>query len=147
MFGWESWMWLAVIILSVFCEAQTAALVAIWFMPAALVAMIISFFGVQLWIQVIVFFALSIASIIIFKKIFNKKLKNNAEAKTNVDAIIGKKCIVVEEICNIQAKGAVKLGGQVWSARSSDDDTTIPEGKIVVVESVHGVKLICKEAE
>ena len=147
MFDWESWMWLAVIILSVFCEAQTAALVAIWFMPAALVSMIISFFGVHLWIQVLVFFAVSFAGIIIFKKVFNQKLKSGENSKTNVEAIIGKKCIVVEEISNIHAKGAVKVGGQVWSARSSDDGTTIPEGKIVVVESVHGVKLICKEAE
>ena len=146
MFGWESWMWLAVIVLSVICEAETAALVAIWFMPAALVSLILSFFDVALWIQVLVFFAISIASIIIFKIIFNKKLKNNAETKTNIDAIIGKKCIVVEEISNIHAKGAVKVGGQIWSARSYDEDATIAEGKIVVVESVQGVKFICKEA-
>lgn len=144
MFGWESWMWLGIIILAIFCEAQTAALVAIWFMPAALVSMVLSFFDVYLWVQVLAFFAISIAGIILFKKVFNKKLKATEESKTNVDAIIGKKCIVVEEISNIHAKGAVKLGGQVWSARSSDE-SVIEEGKIVTVESISGVKLICKE--
>ena len=146
MFGWESWMWLGIIILAIFCEAQTAALVAIWFMPAALVSMILSFFDVYLWVQVLVFFFISIASIILFKKIFNKKLKVTEETKTNVDAIIGKKCIVVEEISNIHGKGAVKLGAQVWRARSNDD-SVIEEGSIVTVESISGVKLICKKAE
>ena len=146
MFGWESWMWLGIIILAIFCEAQTAALVAIWFMPAALVSMILSFFDVHLWVQVLVFFFISIASIILFKKIFNKKLKVTEETKTNVDAIIGKKCIVVEEISNIHGKGAVKLGAQVWSARSNDD-SIIEEGSVVTIERISGVKLICKKAE
>lgn len=146
MLDWETWMWLAVIVLSVICEAETAALVAVWFIPAALIAMILSFFNVALWIQVLVFFATAAILILVFKKFFNLKVKKDANAKTNIDILIGQKCIVTEEISNIHAKGAVKINGQAWSARSSDD-TVIPEGAVVIIERVQGVKLICSEVK
>lgn len=147
MLDWETWMWLAVIVLSVICEAETAALVAIWFIPAALVSMILSFFNVALWIQVLVFFATAAVLIFVFKKFFNLKVKKDANAKTNLDMLIGQKCIVVEEISNIHARGAVKINGQIWSARSADGDSVIPEGAVVLIERVEGVKLICSEVK
>ena len=56
---------------------------------------------------------------------------------------IGQLAVVTEEINNIEAKGAVKVGGIVWSARSETDET-IETGKTVTVTKIDGVKLIVR---
>lgn len=52
-----AYVWLAVVVLSVFVEGMTMGLVSIWFVPAGLTAMILALCGVPLWIQTTVFFA------------------------------------------------------------------------------------------
>ena len=55
--------------------------------------------------------------------------------------LLGKEAVVTEDINNTHATGAVKIKGTVWTARSSDD-SEIPEGEIVIVKAIEGVKLI-----
>ena len=138
---------IAIIVLSIICEAETATLVAIWFMPAAIVSLVLSFFAVPLWIQVVVFFACAALLLFLFKVCFNVKSPKENNKKTNLDRIIGERCIVIEEISNLHGTGAVKVNGQVWSARSLDDNAVIPEGKTVTIENIVGVKIICKISE
>ena len=49
-----------------------------------------------------------------------------------------------EEINNLDAKGAVKLNGMVWTARS-EDGTIIPAEATVTAVRIEGVKLIVKK--
>lgn len=135
--------WIAVIVLSVIAEVNTAALVAIWFMPSAIVATVLSFFNVPIFVQALVFTALSALFIIFSKTIFNKTLRPN-HTPTNADAVIGETAIVTERICNIENKGLVKVRGQIWSARSADG-AELEEGETVSVISIEGVKLICRK--
>ena len=60
---------------------------------------------------------------------------------TNVDAIIGREGIVCEAIRPLEGTGQVKVGGQIWSARTDEQTDCIPEGTIVTVLRVEGVKL------
>ena len=46
-------LWIAVLIASIVLEAATADLVAIWFFPGALIAMILSFCGAPVAAQVL----------------------------------------------------------------------------------------------
>jgi len=135
--------WIAVILLSVFAEAMTTALVAIWFMPSALVATVLAFFKVPLFVQILVFVILSAMFIIFSKTIFNKTLRLR-HTPTNADAVIGEQAVVTEQICNLENRGLVKVRGQLWSARSADD-TVLDPGEIVSVISIEGVKLICRK--
>ena len=140
-------IWLAVAVSAVFCETMTVALVAIWFVPAARIAMVLSMLNVDVWIQAVVFFALSVATITVFCAFFRRKiLAKQAAVRTNSDCLIGQFAVVTEEIDNLNAKGAVKVGGQVWSARSENDEP-IPSGETVEILSIVGVKLICKIAK
>ena len=137
-------VWLAVVVGGVFCEAMTVSLVAIWFVPAALISLLLSLFGVAEWIQVLVFFLLAFAMIVVFRHIFKKLIRDKqASVKTNTDRLLGKRAVVTEEIDNLHALGAVKIDGQEWSARS-EGDISIPVGTTVEVLAVAGVKLICK---
>ena len=139
------WIWLTVIILALVCEACTTALVSIWFVPSALVSLILAIAGVDVWVQVLVFFVISIACIVIFQSLFKKKLANSKKKATNTDILIGEKAIVTEKIDNLAAVGCVKINGQLWSARSENDDEEIVEGDVVQIMAVKGVKLVCRK--
>ena len=59
---------------------------------------------------------------------------------TNADRVIGAEARVTEGIDNIQGKGAVSIGGIIWTARS-DSDEVIPAGSLVRVLRIEGVKV------
>ena len=92
------WIWLAVIILALVCEACTTALVSIWFVPSALVSLILAIADVDVWVQVLVFFVISAACIVIFQSLFRKKLANGKKKATNTDILIGEKAIVTASV-------------------------------------------------
>ena len=65
------------------------------------------------------------------------------KGKANIRALIGQRCLVIEDISNINNKGLVKFKGNVWSATSLNENDFIEEGTIVYVHHVEGVKLVC----
>ncbi len=140
------YVWLALILVAGVVEVLTAPLVALWFVPGAFVAMILAFCNVPIYVQVIVFILLSAACLVLAKTVFRKFFQPKNE-KFNIDAIIGEKCLVTEKIDNIAGRGAVKVKGLEWAARTLSDDVVVDEGARVEVIAVEGVKLICKIAE
>lgn len=60
---------------------------------------------------------------------------------TNVDALIGKKGIVIKAI-TLHKAGQVKVEGEIWR---SESEQAIDEKAHVVVESVSGVTLLVKK--
>ena len=71
-----------------------------------------------------------------------KKYLNSRTVKTNVDSLVGKTCIVTEDIDNLRAEGQVTIMGQVWTARSVQDDMILKKDTKVRVKAISGVKLI-----
>ena len=136
-------VWIAVLVLAVITEAMTTDLVAIWFVPSALVALVLSLFPIAWWIQLIVFIALGLVLVLSLRRLCHKFLQSK-DNRTNTDALIGRTCIVTEEIRNIDEVGEVKLGGLHWSARAEDPDRVIAVGEQVTVLQIQGVKLIVK---
>lgn len=142
-------LWLVVLIVAILFEVRTSDVTAVWFMPAAAVALLLTFFIKEendlknLGIQIIVFVFVSLVSFLIFKISFNKKIKRTKKGQTNVTSLIGERCLVIEDISNINVKGLVNLKGSIWSARCSDENDLIEAGTIVVVDSIEGVKLVC----
>ena len=132
----ESYVWFALMVVFIIMEASTVTMVSIWFVMGALAAMIVSLLGGALWLQVVLFLAVSALLLWglrpVVKKHFTPKLE-----KTNVDAVIGAVGRVTEQISNVDACGHVKLGAMEWAARSTDG-TTIEEGALVCVDRVEG---------
>ena len=52
--------------------------------------------------------------------------------------------VVTEDIDNMEAKGSVKVAGQIWSAKSTKG-LPIKKESIVIVDSIEGVKLSVTE--
>ena len=61
------------------------------------------------------------------------------------DRIIGMKGIVLQTIDNQAATGQVRVGGQIWTARSQDPTVTYPEGSEVTIRAISGVKVIVSQ--
>lgn len=140
------WIWLALLVAFVVIEAATAQLVTIWFAVGALGALIVSLLTDSLGIQIAVFVIISLIAIAITRPLA-KKITDTKTQATNADMYIGKEGIVTESINNVNATGVVKVNGSVWTARTEDDKTIIPEGAHIEVIKIEGVKLIVKIKE
>jgi len=138
------WMWIAVIIAAIVIEVLTDQLVSIWFVPAAIVATVLDFCEVKLVWQIFSFLVISALGIV-FAKLFLTKLKPAENTRTNIDAIVGSRCVVTERIDNFAGCGQVKVNGQIWSARGAQEEDTFESGEILSIVAIEGVKVICKK--
>ncbi len=138
-------LWIIAAMVFALIEALTPQFVTLWFAAGALVSFILALFKVPFIYQVVAFVASSIIFLIITRPLYRKFVKKNQKA-TNADRLFGQIGIVSEDIDNDEAKGLVKIKGQVWSARSVDGQEIKAGTKVVPVE-IDGVKLIVKLAE
>ena len=135
-------IWAVVIVASFVVESLTSQLVAIWSLPAAMVALIVSFFVDDFTVQLIVFVVSYALCLVFCRKAVRKILFKKPYEKTNTDLIIEGIAVVTKAINNIESTGEVRIQGKYWSARSVDG-SVINEGTRVKVERIEGVKLIC----
>lgn len=137
-------MWLAVVAVLLVIEAITVGLTTVWFAGGALVAAIASWLGAGQVVQWILFVAVSLV-LLIFTRPLAVKYMNRDVSRTNVDSLIGKRAVVIQEINNLAQTGQVKINDLEWMARTKDDGCTIPQKAVVVIREVKGVKLIVEE--
>ena len=107
-------------------------------------AIILDFCNVGFVWQILTVLLLAIAGIVLTKTVFTKELPA-ITTKTNIDAIIGERCIVTEKIDNYAGCGQVKIKGQIWSARGVMDEDVFEVGDVLHVVAIEGVKVICKK--
>ena len=138
--------WLVLLIIAIVVEVLTMGLTTIWFAGGALVAILATLLHAPIWLQVILFMAVSLL-LLFFTRPVAVKYFNKDRVKTNVERMVGRQAVVTSEIDNLQGIGQVTLSGQEWSARSMDDTLRIPVGSVVDIVSVSGVKLIVKPDE
>ncbi|MBS5111528.1 MAG: NfeD family protein [Coprobacillus cateniformis] len=137
-----TFIWTLVLVISVIVEAITIDLVSIWFGIGAIAALIGEFFGLNPFIQMVLFTIVSIICIIVSRPLAKKYLRGNT-VKTNLDRVIGKHCLVTETI-TADNKGEVKVMGTLWSATSLDNEY-IKAGEYAEVISIEGAHLIVKK--
>ena len=142
----DSIVWLVLLIVFAVGEAVTVGLTSIWFAAGALGALSTSTLTENLLIQIIVFLALSLVTLLLVRPLARKYFIPRRVA-TNADRILGQEGIVTEDIDNLEAKGQVKVSGTVWSARSQRDEVPIPAGTRVRILRIEGVKVFVAPAE
>ena len=133
-------IWLAVALVMLVIEALTVGLATIWFAAGALVALLAALLDFSIAVQIVLFLAVSICLLVFTRKIFVEKLKAGSE-KTNVDALVGEKGVVISPIHPYEV-GQVKVGGQVWSAVGKNPDETFSVDQLVKINAIEGVKLV-----
>lgn len=141
--GTISIIWLGILAVLLIIEIATLGLTTIWFAGGALAALLVSLLGGPLWLQIVLFLAVSVILLIFTRPLAVKYMNKNVQ-KTNVESIPGKTGVVVQRIDNLQAKGQVMINGMEWTARTKDGEI-IEEGKVVKITAVEGVKVIVEE--
>lgn len=135
--------WLGIVVACVAIEAMTVSLTTIWFAIGAIFAWLIYLTGLGLEVQIVVFLLVSIVCLIFTRPIAMEKLKVG-RVKTNAESLIGQSFKVESTIDNINNTGTVNVKGQMWAARSLDDQV-IEKDEIVIVKKIVGVKLIVEK--
>ena len=125
-------------------EMATIGFLVFWLGIGALLAMVTSFLTDSILIQVIVFVITSILLLIFTRPLVNKFVKVPKEVKTNAYSIIGKKGIVISAINNIEGSGQIKIDGEVWSAKSANDDDIAKDTEVEIIE-IDGVKAVVRK--
>jgi len=106
---------------------------------AAVLAALVALGGGSVELQVAAFAAGSVASLAIVRPIARRHMRTPAHIRTGAAALIGRRAMVLERIANDEGVGCVKIdGGEVWTARSYDDDEVIDAGERVEVVEIRG---------
>jgi len=139
------WIWLGAIVLFGLVEAATAGLVSIWFVAGAVAALVATILNVSVGLQFAIFLAVSAVALAATRPLV-QKMKSGKTIPTNLDRVIGLTGKVTETVDNENATGAVYVDGKTWSARSADG-TVLPEGSLVTISKMEGVKLFVEKNE
>lgn len=138
-------IWLITAILFFILEMMGPGFLLFWVGVGALITMIVSLFTDSIAIQIGVFTISSTALLFCTRPFVNKFAKTD-NTITNAKSIIGKKGIVTKEINNLKGIGQIKIGGESWSAKSSNENI-IEEGAKVTILDINGVKAIVEKTK
>lgn len=147
MFEWlgENWwaLWLTAFLAFAAIEMLTLDLFFIMLGGGTLAALVADFAGADLWLQVLVFCVVSLLMIAFVRPLALSHLKGaSSEHRTNVDRLIGAPAVVMEPVT--PEAGLVKIGGDIWTARSAGG--VIPAGQKVVVSAIDGATAMVSAA-
>lgn len=132
-------IWIAAMVVFGVVEAVTAGLTSIWFVAGSVAGLIAACCGGAVWLQITLFFVVSIAALAFTRPLAKKLLYKDVTA-TNADRVLGQTARVTEAIDNSVPTGAVYVGGVTWTARSQDGQP-IPLDVQVRVVRMEGVRL------
>jgi membrane protein implicated in regulation of membrane protease activity len=108
------------------------------FAVGAALATVVSLLGVGALLSAVAFL---LASAIVFgtlRPIARSHRRLPPSIRTGAAALIGRPAIVLERIANNEGVGCVKIDGEVWTARSYDEDEVIDAGERVEVVEIRG---------
>lgn len=132
-------IWIVAIVIFGVAEAVTAGLTSIWFVLGSVAALIAAICNGPVWLQIALFFVVSIATLAATRPLVAKLMKKDIKP-TNADRVLGGSARVTERIDNDVPTGAVYIDGKTWSARSSTGEIIEPDAMVRVVR-MEGVKL------
>jgi membrane protein implicated in regulation of membrane protease activity len=131
---WMLWAILAAVLTMV--EVATVTLVFLMLAAGAAAAAITAGVGANPAVQLIAFSAVSIGSLVLVRPVAYKRLHSAPEHRTGTAALVGRPAMVVEHVDG--QDGRVRIGGEIWSARSYDGHTEYEVGSQVDVAQIEG---------
>ncbi|MDJ0315760.1 MULTISPECIES: NfeD family protein [Arthrobacter] len=140
-FGWI--IWLTVFLLLAVAEMLTLNLYFILMSVGALAALLAFLFHAELWLQIVVFCVVALATTVLIRPLALAHLhRGPADQLSNVDRLIGQKAVVLETVG--LTGGLVKIGGDIWSARITEG-SVFAVGSAVEVAAIDGATAIVNQ--
>ena len=131
---WMLWAILAAVLTMV--EVATVTLVFLMLAAGAAAAAVGAAFGAGAVVQLVVFGAVSVGTLAVVRPIAYRRLHSGPEHRTGVAALVGRQAMVVEHVDGHD--GRVRIGGEIWSARSYDGHSEYEVGSQVDVAQIEG---------
>ncbi|MGL4394080.1 MAG: NfeD family protein [Brevinema sp.] len=138
-----AYFWWGVALVLFILELITPTTILIFPSIAALVTGVFAMKFDSLFAQVIIFFGLTTLLFAMIRPFIKKNTSPN-NYQSGRDALIGKEVRVIETIDNTKDQGKVKISADIFPARSVDN-VIIPEGSLVIVKEIQGIKLLVQE--
>ena len=110
---------------------------------AAVVAGVAAAVGLGLAVQLLVFIAGSLATLLFLRPIARRHLRMPAALRTGAAALEGAKAVVVQRVD--ADGGRVRIGGEEWSARAYVEDQVLEPGARVEVVKIEGATALVYE--
>lgn len=140
------WIWVAVIAVSILLEWITQLqLITIWSAVGGIVALILESIGVDISVQIIVFFSVTIVLLALTKPFVHRMSKFD-KTPTNADMNIGKTGKVTKIVDENMGIFRVKVNNCDWTA-VTEEKSILPVGTDIVVMGIEGVKLIVRQSK
>lgn len=138
-------LWIIVAIVLAVGEMVTLSFFLAPFAGGALIAALADVLGAPAAVAWGVFIITSIFMLMVVRPIAKSHKHTPAALRTGTAALVGRSGIVLERIANDEAVGCVKIDGEVWTARSLDDDEIIDAGTRVQVIEIRGATALVTE--
>jgi membrane protein implicated in regulation of membrane protease activity len=124
-------------------EVMTLGFFLAPFALGAAVAAVVSAAGLGFIASGLVFLAVSAAALVGLRPVARRHMRTPGMLRTGTAALVGSTATVVEEVS--AAGGAVKLAGEVWTARPYDDEAVIAPGARVQVLEIRGATALVSD--
>ena len=133
-------VWIVAAVTLFALEATTVTFVALYFGAGALVAALAAALGLDVPFQLLVFAAVSVATLLATRGMVQGALRRSPVVRSNVNSLVGRRGVVTVPITAATGRGQIRIGTEYWTARSYfDDSSDIPEGTPVEILGVEGV--------
>jgi membrane protein implicated in regulation of membrane protease activity len=142
----DAWLiWLIAAVVFGVGEIATLGFFLAPFAGGALVAALLAAAGAGAAVSWAVFIVVSVILLAGLRPIARSHRRQPPRLRTGTAALVGRSGMVVERIANDEGVGCVRIDGEVWTARSYDDDDVIEAGKRVQVVEIRGATALVTE--
>ena len=137
-YGWAVWLVLFLGLAAI--ETLTLDLFFAMLSVGALGAMLAAIVGAPVFLQVVVFCIVALLMIGVVRPLALKHLERGPkDQRSNIDRLIGESARALETVSG--STGIVKIGGDVWTARTPDG-STLAAGASVLVTRIEGATAV-----
>jgi membrane protein implicated in regulation of membrane protease activity len=142
----ESWIvWLVLAALLGVAEVMTTTLAFGLLAVAAGVAAVVGGVGLGLPFQIGAFAVAAAAGLGVVRPLAVRHIRQPPLLRTGTSALVGRSATVLEEVT--AQGGRIRIGGEVWSARSYDESQVLPAGSSVDVFAIEGATALVHPRE
>jgi membrane protein implicated in regulation of membrane protease activity len=142
----DAWLvWLIAAVFAAVGEILTAGFFLAPFAAGAFGALLVALAGGGGVVQGVVFAAITMTCFALVRPIAKRHLYQPPQLRTGTAALVGRPAMVLERIVNDEGVGSVRIDGEIWTARSYDEDVAIEAGTRVQVIEIRGATALVSQ--